>query len=411
MRGLHYPPNLWKLIVANMTSAIGSGITGVAVPWMLIAQEGGKEIYGWFMLGMTGVSFLLAPWVGVIVDRFRRRNILMVNQLLGIGLTLPFAIWGMLGGEYGAWHFIIISAGSFLYYTIHYPTQFAFVQLLVSPKQYTSVNSVLEVQGQAGAMISGGLSVWLIEIWELSTILFVDAMTFGISFLMILLISFKEANSGEGKRITWLKDMKEGFQWLRHQPKLTFFLLFALFPFLGVMAGNYLNPIFVQHTLGDGASTLAGGEMVYAVGAVLAGFSLPFFIRRMTTRRIIRWMVVIFAIATWGIAWFPITFVFLAMELFQGLGNAGTRIARNTLIMEWVPNAMIGRVHSFLNGIGYLLRMLILGSFTQVVVVRGASYAYMMLAVLMTFAAIAVLGLSGWLRREPSTHVMPQKAG
>ncbi|NEW08099.1 hypothetical protein GK047_19030 [Paenibacillus sp. SYP-B3998] len=47
------------LMIANMLSSIGSGITMIGVPWLLVNRSGGDEVYGYATLASTILLFLL----------------------------------------------------------------------------------------------------------------------------------------------------------------------------------------------------------------------------------------------------------------------------------------------------------------------------------------------------------------
>ncbi|WP_326998697.1 MFS transporter [Cohnella kolymensis] len=143
------------LMIANVLSSIGSGVTMIGVPWMLVNRSGGDEIYGYATLAATIVLFLLSPQIGIYIDRISRKKMLLGSELAGGTITLVFAIWGLYAGRLETWQLIAVYFSGSLYYSIHFPTQFAFTQEIFSKEQYKTLNSVLEVQNQSTSMIAG----------------------------------------------------------------------------------------------------------------------------------------------------------------------------------------------------------------------------------------------------------------
>ncbi|GGE23765.1 hypothetical protein GCM10011571_27270 [Marinithermofilum abyssi] len=283
-----------------------------------------------------------------------------------------------------------------LYWTVHFPTQFAWVQEMFPPTRFRVLNSVLEIQSQTASMLSGGLASLLLGKVPVALILTLDAASYVIGGAMIACISSRSSSRlGSNRTVTWVADMMEGFACLRTDPRRISFFLCALFPFIAVMAGNYVNPIFVVQTLRAEPSVLGLSSLLYAVGAVLAGWTVSRLMERKGAVWVIVACVALFAAGLASVAWFPVVLIFLVAETVMGWGNAGARIARNTLLMETVPNKVMGRVNSFFMGAGYVCRLLLLGSFTWLVPGYGAGLAYQLLAVLL---ALALAGV--WLTRK-----------
>lgn len=88
---------------------------------------------------------------------------------------------------------------------------------------------------------------------------------------------------------------------------------------------------------------------------------------------------------------FPITFLFLVVSLFFGLANAGTRVARNTLMMEIIPNDKMGRVESLFRSLGLAIRITLIGSFTIMIPKTGTFPALSVLCVIIITSVITAL--------------------
>ncbi len=95
--------------------------------------------------------------------------------------------------------------------------------------------------------------------------------------------------------------------------------------------------------------------------------------------------------------------VLLASLALQGLGNAGSRVARSTMVLETIPNELMGRVNLFYSALECLLRAIFLAVVTYQVAMSDAKLGYW---------TIAGVGLAGWAmifccRRFRRVKVMP----
>jgi len=380
------------LMIANIFSSIGSGITMIAVPWMIVNRAGGDEIYGYVTLASTVLLFLLSPQIGVYIDRISRKKMLLGSEIFGGGVTLLIAIWGMAAGHFETWMLIVVYFCGSLYYSTHFPTQFAFTQEIFSKEQYKTLNSILEVQNQCTSMIAGGVASLIIDHVDFGWILLADAMTYAIGFGLFWFIPYAHSRAVAMTRaVSMRKNITEGFVYLKTRPLLTAFFVCALMPFICVMVGNYIIPIYVTGVLHAGANVLGASEVIFAVGAAGAGLIVPLLMQRFGSLRTILITFLLFVSSIASFYLMPTVAVFLVFHVLYGWGNAGIRIARNTVLMEMVPNAMMGRVNSFFNTFGMGMRVLLIGVSTQIVTFQGARSAMLMLTGLLALAFIGLL--------------------
>lgn len=382
---------LYALLTANLFSSVGSGITMIAIPWLLVNRAGGEQLFGYVSLFMTILLFFVSPYVGVVIDRFSRKKVLLFAEALAAVAVLLFSFWGFIAGEYQVWHLVVLFMSGTLYFTVNFPAKFAFNQELFDSSQYKTLNSAVEIQTQASSMIAGGIASILIEKIDLSVLLLVNGITYLLAFLVIMLIPYKRQNLMNKRKVTMWLEMKEGALYLKEKPLLILFFTCSFLPFISVMVGNYLFPVYVSKSLHADATILGLSFTLYAIGAVVAGFTVPFLINRFGTFRTLRATALIFTIGFLVIAWTPIAGLFLLLQIALGWGNAGTRVARNTMMMDMVPNQLIGRVDSFFQAIGLAIRVSLIGLFTQTIHLTGPSVSLSIVGILLVLSFAGIL--------------------
>jgi MFS family permease len=401
MNALLRDPRARRLIAANLTSSVGSGVTIIAVPWLLVNRPGGSQLYGWATALTTLAIFLFAPYYGAWVDRHSRKTMLLLGECFGAAATLAMAVTGLFRGEYATWQLVTVYFCGMFYYTLHFPAKFAFVQQIFAREHYQSLTSMMEIQGQTASMLAGGLASLLIDHVSLTTILLLDASTYLVSLALQSGIPYEATHrtaETDAKAPGAWQAVGEAWDWLRERPALSLFLLCSFVPFLCIMVSNYLYPIFVSHTLHASPAVYGRGEMVFAVGAVAAGLLTPQLTARFSHARTVVALSVVF-MAGLALTWlWPRTGPFYAAMLLQGLGNAGVRVARNVIVLEAVPNAIMGRVHVFFLVFERSLRTLLILLMTALVDTRGAPFCFALL-LLVSLAAFA-----GLLRSRPAAE-------
>ncbi|MFF3102331.1 MFS transporter [Viridibacillus arvi] len=385
MRDLYNDSRFRLIIFANIASSIGSGITMIAIPWMLVSSEDGNTVFGYISICMTIINFLITPFIGNLVDKMNRKKILLISEFVSFLLLMLFTLIGFIGLPYEVWHYTIIYMIGSLYYTIFFPTMFALNQEIFNKDQYKALNGTMEVQSQLSSMIAGALASILLLKWDLHYILLLDVLSYAaaIYFYMKLPYMGKPINKTE---ITDKKRVSEGLRYMMIRPTMFVFLVFSIMPFIGVMITNYLFPVYLKDVLKASASAYGIESMIYAFGAIIAGMFVPILARKIGNEKTIIVSVITYTIAISLIVLVNLP-VYLSLMFFIAVGNSGARVARNSFLMDQIPNEIIGRVDSLFRSIGLLFRIVLLALFTQLVSSDLIIYCFIILSGLLIVAS------------------------
>jgi MFS family permease len=402
MSSLYRDSRLYHLLIANMFSSVGTGITMLSIPWLLIQKSGGETLFGYIALAMTVILLLLTPYSGMMIDRFSRKAIMLCGEVLGFTIVTAFAFIGFFGIEYQIWHLAVLYASGVLYYFLFYPTLFALNQELFDSSQYKQLNGIFEIQGQLATVMAGGVASILMEKVALHWILLLDACTYLAAVYCLWKIPYHREHHSVHNVSFWYK-MTEGYRYMRNHPSLFWFLLASFMPFIGVMMTNYLHPIYISTVLKEDGSVYGTQSMVYGIGAAFAGLVIPFFMKRIGNEAAIVINVCIYTIAMTMFLIFQHTLIFYMLVVFTAFGNAGTRVARSSLMMELIPNDKIGRVDSLFRAVGFIIRILLLSVFTGAVSLESIMIPYAILSVLLFVSLLTVLRLMKTVKKEEAT--------
>ncbi|MBV9642411.1 MAG: MFS transporter [Verrucomicrobia bacterium] len=386
--------NLWQdpkarlILTGNFLLVVGSGITWVAVPWLLIHQPNGDAIFGLSNSALTLLIFLLLPFLGKAIDRHSRKKVLILYYAVGISTNLFVIAMILLQGHVAPWHLVVsISMGS-LGISVYYPVQFAFNQEVLARDQYSALSGAIEVQWQAGAMIAGGLASFLISRTPLTWILLFDTGTFTAALVVLAFVPYRRNSSLDANVGSAWKLMLEGLGYLRVRPRLSSVLFGSYLPFLRIMIGGYLLPLFIKITLHAGPEVYGLAEVFYSSGALLAGLIVPSLGDRIGWLATLLLTVGCYTVSVVVNPLCPGVVVLLGSLVLQGLGNAGSRVARSTMALQAIPNELIGRVNLFYSALERLLRAIFLAVVTQQVATTDPKSGYW---------TMASIGLTGWI--------------
>src|ERR1043166_7699639 len=89
--------NYQLFFTGQSISLIGTWMTRIATSWLVYRLTGSALLLG--VVGFAGQipSFLLAPFAGVLVDRWNRHRLLVATQVLALLQSLALAILALTG--------------------------------------------------------------------------------------------------------------------------------------------------------------------------------------------------------------------------------------------------------------------------------------------------------------------------
>ena len=355
------------LFIANSISGVAQGISMIAIPWYFV-REGLAEEFGLFYILTNILCFFWVPYCGTLIDRFNRKNILLVTTVIS-GIVLgSVTLFGFLSEGLPMFMVASIFTMTFLNYNIHYPNLYAFVQEISEKKWYGRIASFIEIQGQVTSVLAGAGAAMLLEgtqdgtinlfglripigfdipPWEIYEIFAMDTLTYLVAFICILFMKFQPLKVREKELTSVLEQLKTGFRYLKNHAVVFLFGVASYSIFVATLLCHfYLTAIYVESHLGLGGDVYAASEMYYSLGAIIAGIGIQFIFRRVTIPTAIIMMTILTASLFIMVAFTKDEFLFYFMTIFLGLANAGTRVLRVTFLFSHLHNQVYGRVNS-----------------------------------------------------------------
>ncbi|UYM07348.1 MFS transporter [Solicola gregarius] len=112
-----WTPGFRRLLAARLTSQCGDGVFQAGIAWLVLlspdAQRTPASFVGVLALLLLPFS-IVGPFAGVVLDRWRRRQILFVGQLLRVAAVCAVAFLSGVGGQRGtvlAYALVLVALG------------------------------------------------------------------------------------------------------------------------------------------------------------------------------------------------------------------------------------------------------------------------------------------------------------
>ena len=253
--------------IGNMLYDYGNSV------WLASMGTIGQTVLGMYQISELVTSILVNPFGGVISDRFSRRKILMVTDLVCGILCLAISFIRNDSWMIGA--LIVANIVQAIAFAFSRPANKAIITELVEKDELVLYNSRLELVMQVVSVSSPVLSFLVLQFASLRITLVLDALSFFLAFGLVALLPKKEVKTLGEKKLTFrviFSDIKEGVHYIVKQKEIFFLLVMASSVNFFFAAFNYLLPFSNQlyGVQGAYATILTMGAIGSIVGALLA---------------------------------------------------------------------------------------------------------------------------------------------
>jgi MFS family permease len=337
--------NLRLFFAGQGISLIGTWMQQIAMIWLAY-----RLTHSAFLLGVVGFAgqiptFLVAPFAGVLADRWNRHRTIVITQTLSLLQAATLALL-VLTGTAGVRHLVVLAVVLGTINAFDMPARQSFiVQMIERKKDLANAIALNSAMVTATRLIGPSIAGLLIGAFGEGICFLVNAISYVavIAALLAMRVAPPPARPANGRLIDGLK---EGIAYVAgFAPVRNILLLLALIGFMG-MPYQILMPIFAKDVLGGGAHTLGFLMGATGLGSLVGAVYLAL---RKSIRgfgRIITAAAMVFgtglvAFSLSHVVWLSLTLAFVA-----GLGMMTQMACSNTVIQTIVDDDKRGRVMS-----------------------------------------------------------------
>ncbi|MDR7071094.1 MFS transporter [Fictibacillus barbaricus] len=394
-------PHLSILWLSQLLSAIGDHLYVIAITWIAVKELGASAAY---VIGAGTFSALFFGIAGgIYADRWNRHKTMITADFLRAFLVglLPFLHWY---SEIELWHLVTISVVVSGLGTFFNPALQASLPAICKDSiTLQQTNALMDTTHRFARIFGPGLTGVFLTVFPLAQFFTLDAFTFVLSALALLLIRHAfSINENKESLITakstpLIDFMKASTLLKNHKILLWALISLSLVNLCWGVVYMVGVPLFTEQILKEnvGAFGLIGGA--YGIGNILSLFMVG------SLKRNIRFMYaghVILGIGFLVIASADSIWIAVAGAIIAAFGSPLGDIMLLTMIQTDFPTEHIGKIYSFralLGGLGLSLGALI-ASFT---------YSYFPIPIVMAFfsGVILLIGFTGLIKLRQSNPI------
>lgn len=351
--------NLWKkkavaFITSQAVSLFGSSIVQMAIVWYVTMQTSS----GIWLTILTLSSFLpqmiISPFAGVWADRYNKKKIIILADVLIATSTLILAIFLQINNlaNTSLIAIVVVSIIRSIGTGIQTPTVNSMIPLLVPEDKlmkFNGVNSSIQSVIQfASPLVAGGILV----LGSISNILFIDVITavIGVSILSFIKIEQKSIQKIEKKAST-INDIKEGIRFSISDKLIgKLLLIYGIFIFLSVPS-SFMSSLIITRNFGQDYMYLSICETIGFVGMFLGGLLLGTWGGFKNRNKTLTLGMILYSIFAIGLGLVTQYWMFVALIFFISFSIPIIQTTTMTMLQEKVQIEMQGRIFSLLNAI------------------------------------------------------------
>jgi len=329
--------------IGQLISSMGSALTALAAAILVYRLMGSALSVGLMLVATSGPTVLIGLVAGVFVDRYNRKRIILVSDLLRAVLIflIPFLIPLSIN-----WLYVIVALTSAI-------TQFfdsahaSILPEVVTEKDLSAATSLMAVSSLGSTTIGFAVAGFIATSLDIDWAFYLDALSFLLSAALILFTHVPSMPVPEDTSIRAVgQNLRAGLDTVAAAPILrSLFTVIAPIYLIFGLEISLLLP-FTLRELGGTEFDFGLQEAAEAIGIALGGILMARLADRIRTGQ---WL----AISYLGMAAAMIVYslshqatLAILMMAVSGLLNAPSFIGEQLVIQRATPRGMRGRVYS-----------------------------------------------------------------
>jgi MFS family permease len=382
--------NLW---IGQGISLIGDQFKFVALSWLVLSLTGRSGSLGTVLMLQAVPRSVLMLAGGVASDRLRPRTVMLGSDLIRASIELAIVVL-LTTSLIRMTHLYVLALLFGIVQAFFFPAAMAMTPELVPPHLLGPANAVSQVTNQVVLAAAPAVAGFVIAAVGTAGGFAVDAATFVISAIFLLLITVPPRQRAGTRQSAW-RDFVEGVAFVRRRPLLFTVILMASLLFFGHAGATYVGlPVLVRGPFQSGPQGLGILFSAYGGGALIGGLAAG---TRQTRRRGLIGPLLVIAMGA----------LIAAIALAQHLWQAAALLASAGAAMSWLGITYVTAVQQRTERefMGRVMGMMMFGIYGLYPVSYGlAGWLAELIGVRALFAGggalIALSGLRGLMVRE-----------
>lgn len=407
--------NFFLLWLGQVISNFGDRLNQMALVALIYQQNPGSEMALAKLISFTIIPvFIIGPVAGVWIDRFNKRNVMIISDILRGCLVMLIPIF-ILTKQILLVYLVVFLTFSISRFFI--PSKMAIIPDLVPKEKLLLANTLSDTTHMIGNVVGLVVAGIIVNIRYIGAIggFYIDAASFFVSALLLGFIAHKisvkevrqeivEAGKAfeHSLRRSILTELKEGFDRLIHYSDMRFIIAVFVVLLAGVGAISCVIIVFIQNVFGTATRDLGFLGMCLVAGLFLGTVIYGRLGQRVEKRSVIfvsfimsGLCIVLFATM---VRHFPNILLAWVITGALGLSLSPIMVSANTLTHEAIAEEVRGRIFSSLEAVIHLAFLVFM--FAAAYLSKYVDRCWILFAVGAVFSVCGAVGMIRQARKK-----------
>ncbi len=270
--------NFRQLWLGQVVSQLGDWFNTIAVYTIILQLTGSGRDIGLLLVARFLPSFIFGPISGVLADRFSRKSIMIVSDLLRAGVVLGFLFIRRADQLWMVYALTVVQLGLSTFFE---PAKTAIIPSIVSDRELVAANAISSVTWSVMLTLGAAVGGVITGLFGTDVAFILDAATFALSALLIAGVRVPQRPARDKSKLTLVRllgitETIDGIRYVKRRPRV--FALLLVKPAWGLgggiltllaVFGERIFPVANSAAIGIGVLFAARG-IGTAVGPIVA---------------------------------------------------------------------------------------------------------------------------------------------
>ena len=271
---MNWKKTFFTIWTGQAFSQLSSSILQFAIVWYLTDHTGSAIILSAAMMMGFLPQGILGPFIGVFIDRYSRKKIMIISDLLIAAASLILVIAGWMGNLSTGMILIVLMFRS-IGTAFHNPCLQAVTPQIVPPDQLTRCSGYSQALESTSQILSPVIAAILYSAWNLENIIFLDVIGALIAVFTLTITMIPKLHQDEDRgKVQVLREAMEGFRILNTNKGMRGLVLISSLYTLALMPTSALFPLMSMSYFHGTSTNASIVEVVFSIGLLVGSIIL-----------------------------------------------------------------------------------------------------------------------------------------
>lgn len=344
----HWRRQITLFLTSQTISLMGSSIVAYAIIWYVTLTTSSGLMMTISTLFTFLPQILVSLFAGVWADRYHRKYLIILADVLIATATLILAILFFMGYR-ELWLLFVVSGIRSFGSGVQMPAVNALIPQLVPENKLMKINGINGSIQSLTFIVAPAISGGLLVAFSLEYTFFIDVITALIAVGILAFIPIPlHPKAKIQSSTTALMDLIEGLHYIRHHQFIrVLFVYYALIMFF-ITPAAFLTPLLITRIYGSDVSLLTINEVFFSGGTMIGGITIAIWGGYKSRIKTIAVGCFVFGLSISAMGLAPNFILYIVFIFISGLAIPFLSAPTTVLLQELVDVNIQGRVFSIL---------------------------------------------------------------